>query len=63
MPGGIPVATFGIGKPGALNAAIFACQMMALSDEALAGKLAVHRAGMSSTVEQADDELQGERSG
>lgn len=28
MPGGIPVATFAIGKPGAVNAAIFAAQIL-----------------------------------
>lgn len=27
MPGGVPVATFGIGKPGAKNAAIFAARL------------------------------------
>lgn len=32
MPGGIPVATFAIGKPGAINAALFAAAMLALSD-------------------------------
>ena len=29
MPGGIPVATFGIGKPGAVNAALFAVAILA----------------------------------
>jgi 5-(carboxyamino)imidazole ribonucleotide mutase len=33
MPGGIPVATFAIGKAGAINAALFAAAMLALSDE------------------------------
>ena len=32
MPGGIPVATFAIGKPGAVNAALFAAATLALSD-------------------------------
>jgi phosphoribosylcarboxyaminoimidazole (NCAIR) mutase len=27
MPGGVPVATFGIGKPGAKNAALFAARL------------------------------------
>jgi 5-(carboxyamino)imidazole ribonucleotide mutase len=39
MPGGIPVATFAIGKPGAINAALFAVAILALSDAALARKL------------------------
>jgi 5-(carboxyamino)imidazole ribonucleotide mutase len=32
MPGGVPVATFAIGKAGAINAAIFAAQILALRD-------------------------------
>lgn len=36
MPSGVPVATMAIGKTGAKNAAIFAIQILALSDEKLA---------------------------
>ena len=43
MPGGVPVATFAIGKAGATNAALFAVEMMALSDEKLAGALRDYR--------------------
>jgi 5-(carboxyamino)imidazole ribonucleotide mutase len=43
MPGGIPVATFAIGKAGAINAALFAVAMLALTDLALAQKLAMFR--------------------
>lgn len=32
MPGGIPVATFAIGKPGAINAALFAASLLAQGD-------------------------------
>jgi len=32
MPGGVPVATFAIGKPGAINAALFAAAVLALGD-------------------------------
>ena len=32
MPGGIPVATLAIGKPGAINAALFAAAILALGD-------------------------------
>ena len=38
-PGGIPVATMAIGAAGAVNAAIFACEVIATSDPTLAGKL------------------------
>lgn len=40
MPPGVPVATVAIGKAGAKNAAILAVQILALSDEGLAEKLA-----------------------
>jgi len=40
MPPGVPVATVAIGKPGAKNAAILAVQILALSDDSLAEKLA-----------------------
>ena len=42
MPSGIPVATVAVG--GAANAAILACQMLALSDDVLAAKLDSARA-------------------
>lgn len=43
MPGGIPVATVGIGSNGAKNAAILAAEILALSDESVAGKLTEYR--------------------
>jgi mRNA interferase YafQ len=39
-PKGIPVATLAIGKPGAANAALFAVEILALTDEALYERLA-----------------------
>ncbi len=39
MPAGIPVATFAIGRAGAVNAALFAAAMLALNDIALAARL------------------------
>jgi 5-(carboxyamino)imidazole ribonucleotide mutase len=39
MPGGIPVATFGIGKPGAVNAALFAVAILAGKRPELVKKL------------------------
>ncbi|MDD2741965.1 MAG: 5-(carboxyamino)imidazole ribonucleotide mutase [Rhodocyclaceae bacterium] len=43
MPGGIPVATFAVGEAGATNAALFAVSILALSDAAVAAKLAGFR--------------------
>src|SRR5437764_13044903 len=39
MPAGIPVATFAIGQTGAVNAALFAAAVLALSDNAVAQAL------------------------
>lgn len=36
MPGGVPVGTFAIGKPGAINAALMAASILALSDKTTA---------------------------
>lgn len=41
MPSGIPVATVAIG--GAANAALLACEMLAITDEALAARLTARR--------------------
>jgi 5-(carboxyamino)imidazole ribonucleotide mutase len=50
MPAGIPVATFAIGEAGATNAALFAVAMLALSDKALAKKLADFRVSQTEKV-------------
>ena len=43
MPKGIPVATFAIGTPGAVNAALFAVSMLANEDPVLRERLGVYR--------------------
>lgn len=50
MPGGVPVATFAIGESGAKNAALHAAAILALSDEALAGRLSDWRAAQTAGV-------------
>jgi 5-(carboxyamino)imidazole ribonucleotide mutase len=50
MPGGVPVATFAIGKAGAINAALHAVAILALSDEALARRLSDWRAAQTAAV-------------
>ena len=50
MPKGIPVATFAIGEAGAANAALFAVALLALSDKAMAGKLAEFRRKQTDAV-------------
>jgi 5-(carboxyamino)imidazole ribonucleotide mutase len=39
MPGGVPVGTLAIGKPGAINAALLAAAILALGDAAIAQAL------------------------
>lgn len=55
MPPGIPVATVGVN--GAMNAAILAVEMLSLSDEALATRLADYKAGLSKKIEKANQDL------
>ena len=55
MPPGIPVATVGVNA--AQNAALLACQMIALSDEALAARLKAQKEGLKTKIEKANQEL------
>jgi phosphoribosylaminoimidazole carboxylase PurE protein len=57
MPPGVPVAAMAIGKAGAKNAAIFAVQILALSDEKLGKKLADFRKSQSQKVIEKDTAL------
>ena len=55
MPPGIPVATVSVN--GAQNAAILAVQMLALSDEAIAGRLTAYKGSLKTKIEKANKEL------
>ncbi len=50
MPRGIPVATVALGEAGAANAGILAAQILAIDDEALAGRVRMLREGMAAKV-------------
>src|ERR1700761_7458925 len=50
MPAGIPVGTLAIGKAGAINAALLAAAVLALSDPALAERLAAWRKAQTEAV-------------
>ena len=50
MPAGIPVGTLAIGEAGATNAGLLAAAILALSDEALAGRLKAYRAAQTAGV-------------
>jgi len=60
MPGGVPVATMAIGKAGARNAAVLACQILALSDEPLARKLELWKRKMEEGVAVSAEKLSSE---
>jgi len=54
MPPGVPVATMAIGKAGAKNAALFAVQILALTDKNLAKKLAQFKKAQQQKVIEKD---------
>jgi phosphoribosylaminoimidazole carboxylase PurE protein len=57
MPVGVPVATMGIGKAGASNAAVLAAQILARSDPDLARQLKEYKKQLADYVEERDREL------
>jgi phosphoribosylaminoimidazole carboxylase PurE protein len=57
MPGGIPVATMAIDKAGAVNAGIFAAQVLALSDPAIARKIVEHKESLAKSVAEKNARL------
>jgi 5-(carboxyamino)imidazole ribonucleotide mutase len=50
MPGGIPVATFAIGKAGAKNAGLFAAQILACADQGIRERLAKWREAQAAAI-------------
>ena len=55
MPPGIPVATVGVN--GAMNAAILATEMLALSDEGIAARVENYKSALGAKIEKANAEL------
>lgn len=55
MPPGIPVATVGVN--GAMNAAILAAEMLALTDENIAQKVKKYKAGLGAKITKANADL------
>jgi 5-(carboxyamino)imidazole ribonucleotide mutase len=60
MPGGVPVACTAIGKPGAINAAIFAAQIIATADASLAQKLIEHKEQLALSVAEKSERVKRE---
>ena len=57
MPPGVPVGTLAIGKAGAINAALLAASVLALSDPALGGRLEAWRERQTAAVAEAPKEI------
>jgi phosphoribosylaminoimidazole carboxylase PurE protein len=60
MPGGVPVACTAIGKPGAVNAAIFAAEIIALSDAKVAAKLLQYKEELARAVAMKSEKVKRE---
>ena len=60
MPGGVPVACTAIGKPGAINAAIYAIEIIATSDAGLAQKLGAYKDGLARSVAEKSEKMKRE---
>jgi len=59
MPGGVPVATVGVGKSGAVNAAHLAARILALSHPEIAERVTAERATQYDNVMRMDGEVAG----
>ena len=57
MPAGVPVATMGLGKAGASNAAVLALQILSLADPALRKRLVEYKKTMAEQVEKSSRSL------
>ncbi|MBN1269988.1 MAG: 5-(carboxyamino)imidazole ribonucleotide mutase [Kiritimatiellae bacterium] len=63
MPAGVPVATVALGSAGAVNAALLAVQIMALSDPRLRKKLEQHRISLKKKVRKGNQAIRKELKG
>lgn len=60
MPAGIPVATVALGRSGAVNAALLAIQILAISQPELAAKMHLHKRVLKDKVEKGNQRIQNE---
>ena len=60
MPSGIPVPTIGIGKSGAVNAALLAVQIVSISDQKLRQKIVRYKKKLADDVAKKDAEVRTE---
>ncbi len=57
MPGGVPVATMAVGKAGAVNAAIFAAEILAAADAALTDRLVRHKQALAEKIRNKSEQV------
>jgi phosphoribosylaminoimidazole carboxylase PurE protein len=57
MPKGVPVACMGLGKSGAVNAALLAVQILGLNDPVLATKIKAYRKKMADQVKESSEKI------
>jgi phosphoribosylaminoimidazole carboxylase PurE protein len=60
MPGGVPVACTAIGKPGAVNAAIYAVEIIALADPELTRRLSEYKEQLARSVAEKSEKVKRE---
>ena len=60
MPAGVPVGTLAIGRSGAVNAALLAASILALTDEGIAKRLAAYRDAQTEAVLASPDPAAGD---
>ena len=63
MPGGVPVGVMAVGKAGAVNAAIFAAQILAVADRSLSRRLTEHKEKLAREVAEKNARLQKQKLG
>jgi len=60
MPSGVPVGVMGIGKSGAVNAAVFAAQILATSDRTVAKRLVLYKERLAAGVVEKSSRMKRE---
>ena len=63
MPAGVPVAAMAIGKPGAINAAIYAAEILATSDPRVAERLVAYKQELARSVAEKSDRVKQQFAG
>ena len=63
MPAGVPVAAMAIDKPGAINAAIYAAEILATSDPRVAERLVAYKQELARSVAEKSDRMKQQFAG